>query len=52
MLSLPAGEWKPLLLTATYGIVIFSIIVQGLTIKRVITTVVPSQDSQAGAHHH
>ena len=31
-LSLPAGEWKPLILTATYCVVIFSIIVQGLTV--------------------
>lgn len=31
-LSLPEGEWKPLILTATYVVVIFSIIVQGLTI--------------------
>ncbi|MCI2398765.1 sodium:proton antiporter [Aliiroseovarius subalbicans] len=31
-LSLPEGEWKPLILTATYIIVIFSIIVQGLTV--------------------
>nr|WP_309504574.1 sodium:proton antiporter [uncultured Roseovarius sp.] len=33
-LSLPEGEWKPLILTATYMIVIFSIIVQGLTVAR------------------
>ena len=33
-LSLPEGEWKPLILTATYVIVIFSIIVQGLTVGR------------------
>lgn len=32
VLSLPEGEWKPLLLTMTYVVVIFSIIVQGLTI--------------------
>ncbi|MDJ0639320.1 MAG: sodium:proton antiporter [Paracoccaceae bacterium] len=32
-LSLPESEWKPLILTATYMVVIFSIIVQGLTIK-------------------
>ncbi len=32
-LSLPDSEWKPLILTATYMIVIFSIIVQGLTVK-------------------
>ncbi len=34
-LSLPDGEWKPLILTATYIIVLFSIIVQGLTVARV-----------------
>jgi len=34
-LSLPDGEWKPLILTATYVIVVFSIIVQGLTIAPV-----------------
>lgn len=32
-LSLPESEWKPLILTATYIVVIFSIVVQGLTIK-------------------
>jgi CPA1 family monovalent cation:H+ antiporter len=31
-LSLPDNEWKPLILTTTYIIVIFSIIIQGLTI--------------------
>ncbi|KNG92373.1 cation:proton antiporter [Pseudaestuariivita atlantica] len=34
-LSLPDGEWKPLILTTTYIVVIFSIIVQGLTVARV-----------------
>ncbi|MDG1378166.1 MAG: sodium:proton antiporter [Yoonia sp.] len=33
-LSLPEGEWKPLILTATYIVVVFSIIVQGLTVAR------------------
>ena len=33
-LSLPESEWKPLILTATYVVVIFSIIVQGLTVAR------------------
>ncbi len=33
-LSLPEGEWKPLILTVTYIIVIFSIIVQGLTVAK------------------
>lgn len=34
VLSLPDSEWKPLMLTATYVVVIFSIIVQGLTIGK------------------
>lgn len=33
-LSLPDGEWKLLILTATYVVVIFSIIVQGLTVTK------------------
>jgi len=32
VLSLPESEWKPLLLAMTYIVVVFSIIVQGLTI--------------------
>ncbi|NDK34177.1 cation:proton antiporter [Rhodovulum sulfidophilum] len=31
-LSLPESDWKPLILTATYVIVVFSILVQGLTV--------------------
>ena len=31
-LSLPDSEWKPIILTSTYIVVLFSIIVQGLTI--------------------
>ncbi len=31
-LTLPDSEWKPIILTATYVVVIFSIIIQGLTI--------------------
>lgn len=34
VLALPDGEWKPLMLTATYVVVLFSIIVQGLTVAR------------------
>jgi len=36
-LSLPDNEWKPLILTATYIVVIFSIIVQGLTVAPIAT---------------
>ncbi|QIE44652.1 sodium:proton antiporter [Pseudohalocynthiibacter aestuariivivens] len=38
-LSLPEGEWKPLILTVTYMIVVFSIIVQGLTVSRLANRV-------------
>lgn len=31
-LSLPESEWTPLILTATYVVVLFSIVVQGLTV--------------------
>ena len=33
-LSLPDSEWKPLILTVTYIVVLFSIIVQGLTVAQ------------------
>ena len=35
-LALPPSSTKPLLLATTYGVVLFSIIVQGLTIERVV----------------
>lgn len=38
-LSLPDGEWKPLILTCTYVVVIFSIVVQGLTVARLANRV-------------
>ena len=38
-LSLPEGEWKPLILTCTYVVVIFSIIVQGLTVAKLANRV-------------
>ncbi len=39
-LSLPESPVKPVLLAATYAVVVFSIIVQGLTIERVVRAVV------------
>ncbi|APE43357.1 sodium:proton antiporter [Sulfitobacter alexandrii] len=33
-LSLPEGEWKSLILTCTYVVVVFSIVVEGLTVGR------------------
>ena len=38
-LSLPEGEWKPMILTCTYIVVIFSIIVQGLTVAKLANRV-------------
>jgi CPA1 family monovalent cation:H+ antiporter len=35
-LSLPATAYKPAILAATYAVVVFSIIVQGLTMKAVV----------------
>lgn len=35
--SLPDSPWKPLILNMTFAVVIFSIIVQGLTIQRLFT---------------
>ncbi len=39
-LSLPSNEYKPTILTITYTVVLFSIIVQGLTIKLLVDRVV------------
>ena len=36
-LALPDSEWKPIILAATYIVVLFSIIVQGLTVARLAT---------------
>ena len=35
-LSLPDSEFKPIILTATYAVVVFSILIQGLTIESLI----------------
>jgi len=42
VLSLPPVESKPLLLTVTYIVVIFSIVVQGLTMKALVRRLVPA----------
>ena len=39
-LSLPVNEYKPTILTITYAVVLFSIIVQGLTIKPLVEHIV------------
>jgi CPA1 family monovalent cation:H+ antiporter len=46
-LSLPANEYKPTILTITYAVVLFSIIVQGLTIKPLIEKLVTDAPLEA-----
>jgi len=40
-LALPAGPWRETLIGLTYGVVAFSILVQGLTFGRLLRAVVP-----------
>ena len=35
--SLPDSSWKPLILNMTFAVVVFSIVIQGLTIRRMFT---------------
>jgi CPA1 family monovalent cation:H+ antiporter len=44
-LSLPPSEEKSLILTMTYSVVVFSIVVQGLSMKSVVGMFFPSGDS-------
>lgn len=39
-LSLPANEFRPFILSITYVVVLFSIVVQGLTVTRLIRRVI------------
>ncbi len=42
-LSLPRNEYKPVILNITYAIVLFSIIVQGLTVKLLVEYLKPAE---------
>ena len=44
VLALPDSEYKPLMLAICYAVVVFSIVVQGLTIEGVIRRLVPPMD--------
>ncbi len=46
-LSLPNTEYKPMILTLTYAVVVFSILVQGLTVERLVKAVVKEASSAA-----
>ena len=39
-LSLPANEYKPAILTMTYAVVVFSILVQGMTVEKLVRAVI------------
>lgn len=56
-LSLPDNQYKPTILAVTFAVVIFSVVVQGLTVRHVIDRFVSNKDSkktldevEAGAH--
>ena len=51
-LSLPEGPTKPVILAATYAVVIFSIVVQGLTVKQVVRLTVGDTSSGNGGREH
>ena len=43
--SLPENEMKGLILTVTYSVVVFSIIVQGLTVKPLVSRLIPGESA-------
>ena len=45
-LSIPYGHPRPVLLAATYIVVVFTVIVQGLTLEALVRRVVPNQGPQ------
>ena len=45
VLSLPAGPQRDLLLALTYAVVVFSILVQGLTIKGVVVRALKGEEA-------
>ncbi len=49
-LSLPPGRIRDVLLTATYAVVIFSILVQGLTVPRLVRRLYPTPPPPEPAH--
>ena len=46
-LSLPLNDYRPFILSITYVVVLFSIIVQGLTVTRLIRRVVPVTEARS-----
>jgi CPA1 family monovalent cation:H+ antiporter len=50
-LSLPVNQYRPGILSITYAVVLFSIIVQGLTVSRLVERVLPADLEPADATH-
>ena len=50
-LSLPAGPDRNLILMLTYSVVVFSILVQGLTVGRLARSLALTADGSSGTHH-
>ncbi|MFQ5635227.1 MAG: cation:proton antiporter [Gammaproteobacteria bacterium] len=50
-LSLPKNEFKPVILNITYAIVLFSIIVQGLTVKSLVEYLMPGDGPADDLEH-
>lgn len=50
-LSLPANDYRPAILSVTYAVVLFSIIVQGLTVGRLVERVIPADLEPSEAAH-
>jgi CPA1 family monovalent cation:H+ antiporter len=48
-LAIPPGPQRDIILQATYGVVVFSIIVQGLTLTRLVRRLVPVADGEPPA---
>ena len=51
-LSLPVGSERELVLAMTYVLVVFSILVQGLTIKQIVMWFMRSRPSSSAAPDH
>ena len=51
-LSLPAGPERDIILAVTYAVVIFSIVVQGLTVRALVERVVSSDVTKANDKQH
>jgi CPA1 family monovalent cation:H+ antiporter len=49
-LSLPPSEEREAILAMCYGVVIFSVIVQGLTMERLVRRIVPADQGDAAEH--